>query len=312
MKRLLVPSLLLALLGGHASSGIEASPIVRAERADPLEALAREFEAHSGARLVFEAADLPPGSYFDRMPSLDGDGQLRAARVAVAEARKLPAGYLKDVGLRAVGVFAGCASSKDDGFHPYDSTLGGYRYFGIWNGKNAVACAYYSDDQLALTFHHEVFHHVDGTRRGQTDRERLARDPEFDDVRAGQVVYPALALPAAALDALKRRSSGRVLESAVSDYARKSAAEDRAETARYLMSHLADSLVQMATRSQLPGSQRLLHVLRRYGEAPVEAGPGPDWFVSVALGRPVADGPRAVLAEKVPVKESLQDIIGSL
>jgi hypothetical protein len=91
------------------------------------------------------------------------------------------------------------------------------------------------------------------------------------------------------LAALRKLSKGQALEKAVSSYAEKSVGEDKAETARYLMTTLPDALVQMATRPELLGSQRMLHVLHKYGQA-VPDGPGVEWFVSVALGRnhPVA------------------------
>jgi S1-C subfamily serine protease len=263
---------------------------------DELRKLQTDFTEHSGARLVFDASDLPPGQYFDKMPSLSADRRVAAARIMVREAHKLPQGYLRAVGLKAVGVFAACVSSDGDGFRPYDPSLKGYRYYGIWNGKDGVAAAYYSNEQLPLTFHHEVFHHVDGTLRGRTDGSRLHRDDRFAAVLAGNAPYPAPRLSTDELAALRRQSGGSVLEEAVSDYARKSKGEDKAETARYLMSHLPDALVQMATRPQLPGSQRMLHVLSKYEQAPAEGGPGIAWFVGVALGRPsepVADAPAA-------------------
>src|SRR5262245_19903545 len=147
-----------------------------AEKPTGAEELCEAFREYSGARLVFEAGDLPAGQYHDSMPSLDAEGRLKAARVAVAEIKKLPARYLGGIGLEAVGVFRACVSQTGDGFRPYDETLKGYRYFGIWNGKNGAACACYSPEQLALTLHHEIFHHVDATRQGQTRGSRLRED----------------------------------------------------------------------------------------------------------------------------------------
>ena len=128
-------------------------------RADDLAALSREFESWTGAALVFDRAELPTGRWFEQMPALAAKDRERAARILVVEARHYPKGWLATIGLRSVGVFAGLASDRGDGFRPWDDELGGYRYFGLWNGADAVAAAYYTDGQLPLTFHHEVFHH---------------------------------------------------------------------------------------------------------------------------------------------------------
>jgi S1-C subfamily serine protease len=264
-------------------------------RAESVESLQAAFREYSGARLVFAAGDLPEGSYHDIMPPLNEAGRLRAARIALREVKKLPRGYLGRAGLRAIGIFRACASRDDDGFHPYDEELKGYRYFGIYNGKDAVAGAYYTDSQLPLTIHHEIFHHLDATRRGEPGHvATFTRDERLAAALSGEKPYPAPRLAAADLAALKKRSTGQVLERSVSRYAEKSVGEDKAETARYLMSALPDALVQVATRPELPGSQRLLHVLSRYEEA-VPSGPGIDWFVAVALGR-AAEPPAPVAA----------------
>jgi hypothetical protein len=276
----LSPVLVLFLLAGV--------PSALPGREPPEETIAQSqkaFTEYSGARLVFAAKDLPEGSYHDTMPSLDATGQLRAAQIALREVRKLPPRYLGEMGLKAVGIFAACVSNQGDGFRAFDRQLKGYRYFGIYNGKNAVAAAYYSDAQLPTTLHHEIFHHVDATLRGETKYTiNFVRDQRFQAALSGEESYRALRLAEADLTALKKLSTGRVLERAVSTYAEKSVGEDKAETARYLMTALPDALVQMAARHELAGSQRLLHVLHKYGQA-VPDGPGVEWFVSVALGR---------------------------
>lgn len=247
--------------------------------------LQKAFADYSGAQLVFTAKELPEGVYHDVMPPLDADGQLRAARIAVREVRKLPPRYLGRMDLKAVGIFAACVSLQGDGFRPYDERLKGYRYFGIYNGKNALAAAYYSDAQLPMTLHHEIFHHVDATLRGETRHTaNFVRDDRFKAALSGEDPYPALRLTRADLEALKKISSGQLLEKSVSRYAEKSVGEDKAETARYLMTNLPDSLVQLATRPDLAGSQRMLHVLHKYQQALAD-GPGVDWFVGIALGR---------------------------
>lgn len=245
----------------------------------------KAFTDYSGARLVFAAKDLPEGTYHDEMPPLNAEGRLRAARIVVREIRKLPPRYLEKTGLKAVGIFAACVSHQGDGFRPYDEPLRGYRYFGIYNGKNAVATAYYSETQLPATLHHELFHHVDATLRGETKYTvNFVRDERWQSALSGEQRYPPLRLAEADLSALRKRSKGNLLEGAVSRYAEKNVGEDKAETARYLMTALPDALVQMATRPELPGSQRLLHVLHKYGHA-ISEGPGIDWFLSVALER---------------------------
>jgi hypothetical protein len=278
MKRI-VPAVLLLTLFVLGSQ-------VRGQESEETPArLAAAFEQYSGARLVFNVKDLPPGVYHDVMDPLPEEGRLKAARIVLREVRKLPPGYLGAVGLKAIGVFRTCVSEYDDGFRPYDKELKGYRYYGIWNGKDAVAAAYYRDGQLPLTFHHEIFHHVDATRHGKTGSGKLSEDDAFRDALSGKAPYSAAKIAPDDLAALKKRGRGRVLESAVSEYAKKNAAEDKAETARYLLTNLPDALVQAATRPELPGSQRLLHVLHRYEQAPAGNGPGIGWFVDVALDR---------------------------
>ena len=115
----------------------------------------------------------------------------------------------------AVGVFRACVTKEGDGFRAYDAALGGYRYYGLWNQKDAVACAAYSDAQLRLTFHHEVFHHVDATRRGRTNASLLTQDAAFTRVQEGRTVYPALTIAPTDFEALLRKSAGHVLENAV-------------------------------------------------------------------------------------------------
>jgi hypothetical protein len=270
----------LAVLAGNL-------PIVSG-RETPNESIAqlqKAFADYSGARLVFTVKDLPEGSYHDTMPSLDEKGQYRAARIALREARKLPPHYLRKMGLKAVGVFAACVSNQGDGFRPYDERLKGYRYFGIYNGKDAVVAAYYSDAQLPTTLHHEIFHHVDATLRGETKyTAHFVRDDRWQAALSGAEPHRAVPIAPSDLAGLQKLCAGRVLEKAVSGYAEKSVGEDKAETARYFMTMLPDALVQMATRPELEGSQRLLHVLHKYGQA-IPDGPGVDWFVSVALSR---------------------------
>ncbi|MBK7074018.1 MAG: trypsin-like peptidase domain-containing protein [Myxococcales bacterium] len=258
---LVVASLLFALAGPAA--------------ADELTDLRRAFRDASGAELVFTRGDLPRGDWFEQMPELASADRVAAARILVAEARHYPAGWLGAIGLTRVGVFAGLASTDGDGFRPWDDALGGYRYFGLWNGKSAIAAAYYTDQQLPLTFHHEVFHHVDGASGFRDD------DAGFAAAVDGTAPYAGLALGARDLATLAAKA-GDPLAEAVSDYTAKSAGEDQAETARWLHSHLATGLWQAAARPELEGSQRILHVLAEYAAA---GGPSAAALVDVALGR---------------------------
>jgi hypothetical protein len=219
------------------------------------------------------------------MPSLQEENRPRAAQIALRELRKLPPRYLEKMGLKAIGIFAACVSNQGDGFRSYDAHLKGYRYFGIYNGKNALVAAYYSDAQLPGTLHHEIFHHVDATLRGETRyTANFVHDDRLRSALSGAERYEALRIAAEDLNALRKLSKGQVLERTVSSYAEKNVGEDKAETARFLMMSLPDALVQMATRPELAGSQRMLHVLHKYGQA-IPDGPGINWFVSVALGR---------------------------
>jgi S1-C subfamily serine protease len=175
-----------------------------------------------------------------------------------------------------VGLFAAVGSVRDDGFHTFDEGLGGYAYYGMYNGSDAVIGAHYTDGQLPLTLHHEWFHHLDATNGSRTDDTRFAAALSADDA------YAAPALTAADRVSLERRSGGAVLRGAVGDYASKSAGEDQAETARYLHSHLPDALLQVVERPGLAGSQRMLHVI---AEQEAATGAGFDWLVDVALDR---------------------------
>jgi len=262
------------------------APLCVSAGEDRLAELRRDFETYSGGRLVFTEKDLPKGRYHDRMTELPDARKLKAAQVLSQEVRKYPRGFFGKIGLEAIGIFEACISNTGDGFRPYDRQLKGYRYYGIWNGKNAVAGAYYTDGQLPLTFHHEVFHHVDATWLGETDHDAhsSADDLRFKEALSGKKRYPAPKIATADLGALKARREGYVLETAVSRYATKHPGEDQAETARHFMTTLADSLVQAVERPELAGSQRILHVMNEL-EMAVPNGPGVDWFVDLALGR---------------------------
>ncbi len=264
-----------------------------------LDRLKAAFADRTGAALVFERADLPDGDWYDGMPALDLARQRAAAKILVAESARYPRGWLGSIGLRTVGVFDALVSSRNDGYHTYDRARGGYLYYGLWNGRDAVAAAYYTDGQLPLTFHHEAFHHVDGTVAGVTSHARFFTDDDdrLAEALDGSAPYASLALDRADARALAAKASS-VLARTVGDYSGKSPGEDQAETARWLMSHLADGLTQIATHPELAGSQRILHVLAGYRAAGRD-GDGPDaaWLTDVALGRDPAARRFARLAD---------------
>ncbi|MCO8124551.1 hypothetical protein NHH03_22620 [Stieleria sp. TO1_6] len=248
--------------------------------------LLQKFKDYSGAELVFDRNDLPEGRYHDVLKPLSDSRKKLAAEICNEEARMYPPGYFGEVGLKAVGIFEACVSkSTSDRSRPYDSQLGGYRFFGIYNGVNAIAAAFYSEGQLALTFHHEVFHHVDSTVDGETGSWNLSTDDAFYQA-AISGLRPYASPPIANLDlsAIRERCIGFTLQDSVSEYAAKNSREDQAETARHIMSMLPSSLVQIIDQPELAGSQRIIHVLGEY-EKSVPDGPGLDWFVDVALDR---------------------------
>jgi hypothetical protein len=296
MKRTVLLSVMMVACAGPFGPPGGAAPTPPDELRSPCQ----EFEVWSGARLVFDRSQLPESPYYDRMPALTREGQVRAARIALHEVRKLPPEYLRAIGLKDIGIFQACVSVKGDGFREYDAQVGGYRFYGIWNGRDALACAFYTGAQLPQTLHHEVFHHVDAAA-GKAAAGGRAVEDRFLEIQAGRVVYRPPVLAAEDLAALRKQSGGHVLESALSDYARKSPAEDKAETARYLMTHLPDALVQVVTRPELPGSQRLLYVLDRYRAAFASADLG--WFVDTALGRAGKAAAREAVASPSPGRE---------
>lgn len=260
---------------------------------DRLADLRRQFQEHTGCELVFDRADLPPGLYFEKLVPLGAAERAAAAEIAVREAHKLPRGFHKAIGLKATGLFSACVASKGDGFRPKDAALGGYRYYGMFNAKDAVVAAMYSKAQLPLTLHHEWFHAVDAAAG------RVSRDQRFADLLAGRAEADPLKLDVADLKALKAAAQGAALEQAVSSYAAKSVGEDKAETARWVMSNLPDALVQLAERPTLAGSRRISHVLFMYHEVMPAADAA--HFVAVALGRaatekPIAEKPAAPAA----------------
>jgi hypothetical protein len=244
--------------------------------------LTAAFQDYSGVKLVFERSELPPGDYHERMAPLSPQEREDAARIALREVHKYPRRYLGRLGLSTVGIFESCISTTADGFRDFDEEIRGYRYYGIYNGSCAIAAAYYSDRQLLLTLHHEMFHHIE---RVVGDITRGWPDDRWIAALSGEDSYPALKLTSDDLAALERLSSGEILDDSVSSYAARNPREDRAETARYLLSYLPDALLQAARRPELPGSQRILHVLETYHRAANSHGPEANWFVDIALGR---------------------------
>ena len=247
---------------------------------------ANKFRKYSGAELVFRRDDLPEGRYHDILKPLDQTRRVRASEICLGEAKLYPPGFLSQIGLKSIGVFDACVSkTTNDRSRPFDAGLGGYRYYGIYNGRDAIATAFYSDGQLALTFHHEVFHHVDSTVDGETEKWQLSADDAlYRAAISGLRPYAPPPIAAHDLAALRGRRIGITLQDSVSAYAAKNPREDQAETARHMMSMLPSSIVQAIEQPDLPGSQRIIHVIGEYQRACVD-GPGMDWFVDVALDR---------------------------
>jgi hypothetical protein len=258
-----------------------------------IEQLRQRFTDDTGANLVFIRDGLPDGRYHDVLKPLDQVRRKKAALICIDEAKYYPQGYFGRVGLKTIGVFDACVSkTTTDPSRPFDQQLGGYRYFGVYNKHDAIAAAFYSEGQLALTFHHEIFHHVDSTVLGQTAAWHLSGDDAFYQAAvSGRRPYTAPPIRPIDLQLLRQKCIGFTLKDSVSAYAAKNLREDQAETARHLMSMLPNSLVQAIQQPHLAGSQRILHVLGEY-EKSVPDGPDFDWFVDVAIGRetfPVAD-----------------------
>lgn len=253
-----------------------AAPPARADDAE-VASLCRAFHDRTGVALVFERARLPGRRWFPIMPALTSAQAVDAARLLLAEARRYPAGWLGRTGLTRIGVFAGLAARSDDGYRWWDDALGGYRYSGKWNGKDAIALGYYSDGQLVQTFHHEVHHAIDTASGFGRD------DARFRAAIDGTRRYPALRI---APDELARLEGGAgwPLTGGATDYAAKNPGEDQAETAAWMQQNLATALWQAAAHPEWDGSQRILHVLAEYRAAPT---PGPPlaWWIDVALGR---------------------------
>ena len=190
----------------------------QAVAAEPnMKTLLRKFKEYSGAELVFHREDLPEGRYHDVLKPLDDSRRAIAAAICVEEARMYPPGFFGEVGLKTVGLFAACASkTTSDRSRPYDNQLGGYRYFGVYNGTDAVAAAFYTEGQLSLTFHHEIFHHVDSTVDGETASWQLSSDDSFyQSAISGLRPYTAPPIAGDDLAALRDRCIGYTLRDAV-------------------------------------------------------------------------------------------------
>lgn len=254
--------------------------------------LQKQFKDHSGAALVFVERELAPGKYYDKLPTLEKALQIKAAEIAVREVKKYPPGLLKELDLKTFGIFAACISLDNDGFHAFDNRFGGYRWYGLYNMEHGVVGAFYTEAQLPLTIHHEIFHVVDNNLRGVRDfpKHYEGDDAAFSQALRGERPYAALEVSAADLQALKQRARGVALEGAVSAYSQKEAGEDQAETWRWVMTNLPDALVQCVERPRLPGSQRILHVISEFSRSrrtPIEL----SWLVDVALERTASQAP---------------------
>jgi hypothetical protein len=272
--------LLLLLLLGSATA-----------RADEAAELQAQFEDHTGIPLVFEKKALPPGPWYRVLVPLEPERKVEALKLVVREMKRYPRHYLKSVGLTVFGLFAGCGAKTNDGFHEWSESMKAYAYLGMWDDKNAALAAYYDEDKLVRTFHHEIFHHVDATRHGVPDLKKVypLAKARLAAALSGKAPFPALPLtPDEEAELVKRAGDAPPLADQVSAYSKKSLAEDRAETARYVLMHLPAALLQASRSPRLPGSQRILEVLWGY-EASLDPGPSARWFIDEALGHPTAE-----------------------
>lgn len=252
-----------------------------------LKEISTQFFEYSGTPIVFSDSELPKGNYYDAMPPLSEDAKIEACQILLNEAKKYPKGYLGNIGLKTVGVFAACVSNHNDGYRDYNKEFKGFLYYGLWNRETlSFVAAYYTRGQLPLTFHHEVFHHIDSTVNGKTDYVNyFAQDDlRFKKAISGEEPYSKIKLKKEDIALLKTKSTQIRLKNNVSSYSAKNLGEDQAETARYFMSHLPESLIQITEEPNLPGSQRILHILSLYENA-IQEGPNVEWFVDVALER---------------------------
>src|SRR5947199_7467277 len=102
MKAIIISVLLFCSIVA-APSGLQTSAV----NAKP--DLKQVFEQYTGVQLVFNRANLPEGRYYEILPPLSEGEQIRAAQIALREAKKYPAGYPKGIGLKCIGIFRSCA-----------------------------------------------------------------------------------------------------------------------------------------------------------------------------------------------------------
>ncbi len=275
---------------------IPPQPITETEK---LASLRQEFKRHSGAELVFDRADMAPGEYYDRLPPLSRELQLRAAEILTQEVKKYPPGFFKDIDLKTFGIFAACISNTNDGFHVWNQRFGGYQWYGLYNMEHGAVGAFYDERQLRLTFHHETFHAIDNNKKGERKfPDHYESDNEaFKAALENRAPYSPLKISAKDLELLKQKARGNVLQEAVSAYSTKEANEDQAETWRHVMTNLPDALIQAAERSQLPGSQRILHAIAEFTSC-TKKGISVDWLVDVALERVAPSNEKEPLGAK--------------
>jgi hypothetical protein len=245
------------------------------------------IEYWTESNLLVSRKDLPSGLAYDTTVELTRAEQMPALRVLAEVVRQYPQGVFATINLRRMGLFGPCGDARGDGFRPWVEKLNGYRYFGRRTSDGILVCRY-SDSQMIHTFHHEVFHQVEAqVLEGNTRRRIEEDDQRFERAISSLEPYPPLRFDDNAMALLREASTGVILEDAVSVYAQKSPSEDKAETAFWFQTHLADALLQAALRPELPGSQRILHILQLYQRASVEL--TLDWWLSVIRDQVLAN-----------------------
>lgn len=275
--------------------------------------LQAQIEAQSGAKVVYSIKELPEDDYFGLIGKLTEAKRLQGLSILAKEVAKYPKGYLKSVGVGYIGLVGECKITKKQGFFP-DGGEEGERYDGLWANNQTILLCLNDPADLAGTWHHEVFHAVDSTKKGDVDSDKHMEtdNAAFKQAVALKKPYPAIKLSESELAELKKLTKRKVLRNRVSEYAASSEDEDQAETALYIFQHLPDSLIQMATQPNIGGTQRMLHVLAEYEQAskiPFNA----SWLLSLALAEAREADAQAVAAKPAtPPSTLVQKTLASI
>ncbi len=247
------------------------------------------IEEWTGSMVILSPPDLPLGLSFDTMFELAPAEREVALSVLSEVIRQYPKGLFASIALNRIGILGACGDAKNDGFRPWVEAVNGYRYFGLQTAYGILVCRY-NDSQMIHTFHHEAFHHIESVaiKTGMFPPLTIEQDHQrFERAITSVEPYSPLRFDDNTMALLREASTGLVLEDAVTVYAQKSPGEDKAETAFWFQTHLADALLQAALRPELPGSQRILHILHLYQRASPELTLA--WWLGVIRDQVLAD-----------------------